>query len=660
MKVSPSVVVYTTLVAAALAASLGCPAPREKSASSGDATQPPAVDSSDSTDNNAGHVVANSEPPPTVLQQSHTEPDAPPPLLGADAAPQVPALLPAVETDPAFTEPVSSALSATKAVTTPEPTATEPLQVAQAEEPAKTTIKIAAPRDAASGADAVNPAEAKNSQLPISLQPRKHSHGPTRAPPRNADGSYGKSRVDPVKLNGPVFLDEPGKAWPVPQAALVFTGALEGYIEPCGCAGLENQKGGMSRRHQLIKEMQAKKWPVAAFDVGGLIKRFGRQQELKYASSVEALKKMGYQGIGFGPDDLRLPVDRLVESAAAVTDAGSPFIATNVALYSFEDALVERYKVVKVGNLKIGVMAVIGDEDQKKVRNDEIKFVPAATAVAKVLPELKKAGCDKLILLAYSNLREAIDLGKQFPELDVVVTTGGTDEPPDHATPIGEKTQIVQVGHKGMYCVVIGLYDDNEIPQRYQRVPLDVRFGESKEMELVLSDYQNVLQTEGLAGLGVRALPHSSGQKFVGSAACADCHTEAYKVWQNSGHAHATKTLTDLRPQRHFDPECLSCHVTGWDPQRYFPFNSGYLDLKKTPHLMENGCENCHGPGGGHVAAELGTVEVSDAKLQALRTGMRLTLEAANAKCIECHDGDNSPDYKFKTYWPLIEHKGKD
>ena len=38
--------------------------------------------------------------------------------------------------------------------------------------------------------------------------------------------------------NGLIFTD-----WPAPQAVLVITGELDGYIEPCGCTGKENQKG---------------------------------------------------------------------------------------------------------------------------------------------------------------------------------------------------------------------------------------------------------------------------------------------------------------------------------------------------------------------------------------------------------------------------------
>src|SRR5688500_7441195 len=47
-----------------------------------------------------------------------------------------------------------------------------------------------------------------------------------------------------VPAKGELFAE-----WPKPVVALVVTGQQMGYIEPCGCTGLENQKGGLARRH---------------------------------------------------------------------------------------------------------------------------------------------------------------------------------------------------------------------------------------------------------------------------------------------------------------------------------------------------------------------------------------------------------------------------
>ena len=114
-------------------------------------------------------------------------------------------------------------------------------------------------------------------------------------------------KIDPIEANGPIFVD-----WPKPDVALVFSGEQDGYLEPCGCAGLENQKGGLKRRFTLLKELRDKGWPVVAMDLGGQEKRTGVQAEIKLDFLLPALAKMGYAAVGFGPDDLRLDLLSIV------------------------------------------------------------------------------------------------------------------------------------------------------------------------------------------------------------------------------------------------------------------------------------------------------------------------------------------------------------
>jgi hypothetical protein len=373
---------------------------------------------------------------------------------------------------------------------------------------------------------------------------------------------------------------------------------------------------------------------------------------------------MDYRAATFSGDDLRLSVPELLSAVIAVGDKPSPFVSTNAAIVGLDDDQLARRSVFETGGMRFGVLAVVGSEEQRKVNNPEIQFKSAADSVREMLPELKKAQCDKLVLLANTTLKEATDLAGKFSDLDYVVTTGGASEPPNQPQIIGQRTRLIELGHKGMYCVVVGLYDNPQKPERYQRVPLDARFGESAEMRQVLVSYQQQLKDAGFAGLGLispRGLTkHPKGQSYVGSAACGECHTKAYAVWEKTPHAHATDSIVNLQPPRHYDPECLSCHVTGWDPQGYRPYAGGYLALKQK-NLHANGCENCHGPGSRHAAAQRDEIAVTDKELKSLQLSMRVTKEEAKKNlCIQCHDLDNSPNYKWEEYWPQVEHKGKD
>ena len=485
-------------------------------------------------------------------------------------------------------------------------------------------------------------------------------------------GGHGGERPDPVETNGTIFEDESGKPWPTPELAFVFTGEQEGYLEPCGCAGLENQLGGLKRRHTMLKQLAAKGWPLVALDAGGLIKRFGPQAQIKYRYGVESLIDLGYQGVGLGTRDLRLD---LIGMIINFDPAKNPITAANVGFFGFDDLFSKRYRVVEVGGKRVGFTIVLADEEAAKLgSNDDIDIEPASEALAEVAPLLQQKKCDQQVLLVYGDAEISTELAKAFPQFDWVVSARGAQVPALEAKPIeGTKARLLEVGHKGQYAVVVGLYPDGD-GFRYQKVPLDHRFEDSAEMQQMLVEYQQELKTLGLSALGAKQLPHPTRDEFAGSAACADCHADEYDIWKETPHAHATQTLVDLDPQRHFDPECLSCHVTGWEPQKYYPFTGGYLGLEKTPHLTANGCENCHGPAARHVAIENGDLEVTEEEQQAIYDALHMEIVENEGNqegqafpkggvvenCMQCHDLDNSPDFDFQEYWPMVDHSSGD
>jgi hypothetical protein len=476
------------------------------------------------------------------------------------------------------------------------------------------------------------------------------------------------AKVDPIVANGQIFVD-----WPKPDATLLITGEQDGYLEPCGCAGLNNQKGGLKRRHTLIKSLDAKGWNVIPIDLGGFAKRTGIQAERKFEIALRALHELGYKAVGFGPQDLRLDILSLVLN---FSDSKNLFVSANVGILDFDPEYSKRYKIIEAGGMKIGVTSVMGKREIAELKNTrDVTLTDPIPAIRQVLPELVKARCDHLVLMSFASPAESKELAKRFPDFDFVVTAGGADEPPNEPKTIeGSKTRLIEVGHKGMYAVAIGFYKTGNPPFRYQRVPFDHRFEDSPEMQALLVEYQDDLETLGLDGLGLKASSHPTGRQFAGSESCAGCHTTATEVYLETPHHHATQSIVELDPPRHFDPECLSCHVTGWEPQQYFPFVSGFVGLDETPEMVGNGCENCHGPAARHVAAENGDIEVDDKELEELRAALRLKIvenegnkdgqEFANGKvvqmCMQCHDIDNSPDFDFQLYWPHVKHVGKD
>ena len=460
---------------------------------------------------------------------------------------------------------------------------------------------------------------------------------------------------DPLKVNGPIFVD-----WPKPKLALLISGRLDGYLEPCGCAGLDRMQGGLSRRHSLVRDLRRKRgWEVVGLDVGGMVKGYGRQAELKFQITVNAFRQLGYQAIGLGKSDLK---NRATELLSVVAGEESPFHSANVGVFGFDAGFTNTFKIVEAGGLRIGITSVLGTSWQGEVSNSDIELADPETKLAQVLPQLKN--CDMLILLAHADMAESVALAKKFPEFGIVVTAGGADEPPEKVDKVNDDTLLVEVGTKGMNVIVLGLFDDPKTPYRDQRVPLDSRFAASADMRDLMTQYQDQLRKDGFAGLGIRKKPHPQSEvfgQFVGSKKCESCHEGSYMAWKKTGHAKAFETLVGAPVPRQFDPECISCHVVGWYPNKHFPYESGFWSRAETPHLMGVGCENCHGPGEKHIDAENG----GDLALQeTLQKEMTVTVEQARDSsahwCINCHDGDNSPDFNFEEYWPKIEHHDDD
>lgn len=476
------------------------------------------------------------------------------------------------------------------------------------------------------------------------------AHG--AAPDKPRPGRRVRKPFDPIRDNGPIFVD-----WPAPKLAIVVTGRQDGYLEPCGCAGLDRMRGGLSRRQTMIESLRAKGWPLVLVDVGGISKRPGSQAMLKFRVSVEAMTEMGYDAIGLGTTELRFPAAELLTLVAGEEGRPSRFLSANVGLFGPAGQIAPQKRVIRAGGVKLGVTSVLGNKYQREIHNPDVEMSDPQAALARLVDEMRRA-CDLMILLAHATQEESLALARRFPQFDVVVTADGPPVPPAEPIRIEEsKALLVEVGEKVKDAVVLGWFDLPSKRLRYQRVPLDSRFAPSARMKVRMAGYQDELRQLGLEGLGVRPMPHPrkrSQGDFVGTEKCGTCHEAEYDVWKKSGHAQATQTLVGLNPPRRFDPECIACHVTGWHPQACFPYESGYLGLQSTPKLAGVGCENCHGPGGAHVAAEAGVNEIRQQERQA---AMRLTqAEAKRLVCVRCHDVSNSPDFEFEAYWPDVAH----
>ena len=477
--------------------------------------------------------------------------------------------------------------------------------------------------------------------------------------------------------------------WPQPAFVLAITGQQHGYIEPCGCS--PKQSGGLARRADLFRQLrEEKKWPVLALETGGTLEdsRVSRRQSvLKFNMILDSLNDMGYRALGLGTEELKLGATKLfgISLERNVQEGfDMPFLAANVLLLSSTElGTPKAYRVLeiggqevdgkKVGGMKVAVTSVFGNEYKQQfslISEDDLKITDPIAALTAVLVEMKAQKPDVLVVLSYDTVEASRELVTKFPELDVVVSADGADDPGDDYETIG-KTLFFVSGMKGKHVNLVGFYPGEKVAVRFERVELDQdRFGRHPQIRKLMAKYQELLKEEWLnPSSEVRMLTqtHPSGYKFMGAKSCKACHASAYEVWEGSNHAHATASLLDGRPEekgewidRTYDPECLCCHATGWEATDAYPYKDGFIDAATTPHLLGNQCETCHGPASEHVQLETNWKTAGGKiteELTASRTFLRVTKAQAEKKvCLKCHDFDNSPKFDFQEYWPQIEH----
>lgn len=477
-------------------------------------------------------------------------------------------------------------------------------------------------------------------------------------------GGAGKSSVTKAGGGGAISpADQVAGAyeqWPKPPVALVLTGQVDGYLEPCGCS--EGQKGGFGRRMDLMEQLTKKGWNLIPLDLGGLAKdpagaRGGPEQaKMKFGVALRALGMMGYKAIALAAEDLRFGTIETL-GQLAVRDEKVAVLCANVRPKEgsgFEE-MIKPSLVIEANGVKVGVAAVMdGDAFAKLNDPDKATFLEATeakAALAPVIEELKKSS-DVQVLLANVPTDAAKGLAEAFPDFDIVFA--GSDIPDPDSEPItlnGGKTRLITVGRKGTNTGLVALYPKEEQAVRYQRVVLDQKFNAAEPIRRLLDeDFQEELKATGVVANFIRRdfTGAPVGSTFIGAESCKGCHQKTYDFWSKTKHAHAFESLVNNPKRiREFDAECISCHVTG------FEYNSGWVSKEATPQLMGNQCENCHGPGSKHAADP-----TNDEFLQAMHREKDAVRN--NNACGKCHDEDNSPKFDFEKYWDQIKHNGMD
>ena len=410
---------------------------------------------------------------------------------------------------------------------------------------------------------------------------------------------------------------------------LLYTGEEIGHIEPCGCAA--NNSGGLSRRDATISSIKKTEKNVLLLENGDIVGGTGRQEELKYKTAISAMNVMGYTALNVGEKDILLGIDYLkgIEKTAQF-----PILSCNLYTQTgniFTPSLIKTFKEGD-SELRIAIIGIISKEFENPLKNinKEICIEEPANVLKPLLKNLSKQS-DIIILLAHVGKEEAEKLAKEFPEIDIMVYSHYGDMPLAYPSKV-ENTIILNSGQQGKNIGKLNIiFDTNGIvlERKHEIIPLGKNIPDSPEISKLLASYQEIVEKENLL-TGVEKKPSPDGE-YRGNIACELCHPDEELKWEKTRHAKAYESL--VTKKHHSDPECVKCHVIG------FEYTTGFKNFYDTPGLANVGCESCHGPGSRHIE--------DDQKAYG---------EVNQTDCQRCHIGEHSPDFNYDRYYEKIRH----
>lgn len=135
-----------------------------------------------------------------------------------------------------------------------------------------------------------------------------------------------------------------------------------------------------------------------------------------------------------------------------------------------------------------------------------------------------------------------------------------------------------------------------------------------------------------IAGTRIPMLLNPRG--YTGSDVCSVCHELEAQTYQFTQHADAFNTIVTHNETR--NPECVSCHVVGFEKPGGYSFD-------ETPVHLENvGCESCHGRGGPHLSPDF-VPKVNGVKNY-------------ETVCQTCHNPTHSISFDYASFRSKISH----
>ena len=406
------------------------------------------------------------------------------------------------------------------------------------------------------------------------------------------------------------------------QVEIVYSGNIDGELEPCGCS-VEGDLGGILRHSSTLKKLRQQNPDLIALSSGGLIVSMVPQDKLTGEYILKGFAALQYDAIGLQWSDLAYGDDFVLRDKLN-------WVSSNRMDQTFA-----AQRIVEHGNHKLtffswldpaaSPVAAMQIEHNGQTRND----------LGALKDALAKAQQDGLTILSTTL---SLDQAQTLPLQNVdVLLIRSAYEVYGEPQRLGD-TLVLQPGSRGMRLgrVSLSLNEAGRIADfKHEVIPMPPEIENDPDLSAWYAEYNEQVKQAYLQRVELRKARETGQSPFVGEAVCQSCHQEEHDIWRTTLHSKAFSKLENVN--KAFDPACIKCHTVGFEQV------GGFIDFDATPHLMNVQCESCHGAGREHVEAA------------GFKSSRNHSWQPEKI-CGQCHVQKHSPSFDFKTYWPRIKH----
>jgi len=409
------------------------------------------------------------------------------------------------------------------------------------------------------------------------------------------------------------------------EYSLVYTGNLDGELEPCGCS-VEGNSGGILRRAQKLDELRAETPAIFALSSGGLINNGLLEERLKSQFIFDGYAEIGYDAVGVQWSDIRYGVEFAKRDTL-------PWVVSNWLGDDFSAS-----RIIKRGGNSLAFFNWLAPElsPYRAMQGNHKVVSESLDLLSSALKKARKSGAMVVLASTYSLEQAQKKLPLEY--VDVLIVKAAYEEYPEPK--FIEGTLVLQPGSRGLRLGKLSLQFEagkGIDSWQYEVVSLPPAVPNAERLETWYQAYNDAVAEAYQASIVAKRKAQKADvvSSFVGEKACQACHTEAHVIYKSSRHARAFSTLE--RVNKAFDPECIACHSVGFNEP------GGFIDVDSTRHLKNVQCESCHGAGRAH-ADSVGQAALGHRNWQ------------PEQMCAQCHTQSHSPMFDFESYVTKIRH----